>query len=142
MPDLGAQASRAHDTSTLKLIVALGPPSDWSEVILTFIRRMCGRYGSSSWDTRDALRLVDSNGGRLTTIAPDELRYLRSLLLEVPQSDDFLWLLKWLKKEKHCEPVIYAELTRTAAVRQRLKALDESTRYVWACPDFVDTRLG
>jgi hypothetical protein len=92
---------------------------------------MCWRYGSgSSWDTRDALRFVESNGGRLTTIAPEELRHLRSQLLDMPGADDFLWLVKWLKREKHCEPAIYAELTRTAAAREKLKALGEGMRYV------------
>jgi len=76
---------------TLKLIEAPRPPSVWSEVIVGFIRRMCWRYGSAStWDSRDALRPIESNGGRLSTIAPNELRYLRSQLLEVQEADDFL----------------------------------------------------
>ena len=69
MPDLEAQAARAHDSWTLKKLVALRPPSDWSEVILHFIRRLCWRYGSSSsWDSRDALRFIESNGGRPTPL--------------------------------------------------------------------------
>ena len=129
MPNLNAQASRAHNVATLKLVIALSPPADWSDVILAFIRRMCWGFAGSSWVARDALRLIESNGGRLTTIAPNELRYLRSQLLDLHGPDDFLWLLKWLKKEKHCEPAIYSELTRTAAVREKLKALDAGERY-------------
>jgi len=38
--------------------------------------------------------------------------------------------MKWLKKEKHCEPAIYAEVTRTTAMRQKLEALAAGTRYL------------
>ena len=131
MPDLGAQAADAHDTATLKLVVALSPPSDWSAVILAFIRRMCWPFGSgSAWDAQEALRFAASKGGRLTKVEPDELRYLRSQLLELRQADDFLWLLKWLKKPKNCEPALFNELTRTPAMRMKLEALDAGTRYV------------
>ena len=131
MPDLGAQASSAHDTETLKFIVAICPPSDWSEVILTFIGRMCWRHGwSSSWDAKDALRFIVSVGGRLTSVAPEKLRYLRNQLLEAPQADDFLWLIKWLQKEKHCEPAIHSELTRTTAMRRKVEALAAGERYL------------
>jgi hypothetical protein len=131
MPDLDAHVAQAHDLATLKWLVALRPPSDWSEVILAFIRRFCWRFSSSwSWDAREVLKFVEANGGKLTTIAGDDLRYLRRELLDVPGADDFLWLLKWLKKEKNCEPTLYAELTRTPAIRQKLEALNAGTRYL------------
>src|SRR5436309_797935 len=95
MPDLEAQMARAVDTSTLEKLVALKPPDDWSEIILNFIREFCFRYGGSSWKAQDALRFVEASGGRLTTISPDQLRYVRSQLLDVP-ADDFKWLLNWL----------------------------------------------
>ena len=55
---------------------------------------------------------------------------MRRELLEAPGADDLLWLLKWLKKEKNCEPTLYVELTRTPAVRQKLEALTSGDRYV------------
>ena len=55
---------------------------------------------------------------------------LRSELLDARGDHDFLWLLKWLKKEKNCEPALYVELTRTPAVRQKLEALTTGTPYL------------
>jgi hypothetical protein len=45
------------------------------------------------------------------------------VLLKVQDSDTFLWLLRWLKNEKHCAPTIYQEVTRTASMRRKLKTL-------------------
>ena len=131
MPDLDAQAASAHDSWTLKKVVALRAPSDWSEVILAFIRQLCWPHRTgSSWDARDALRFIEFNGGKLTTVPPDQMRYLRRELLEVRGDDDFLWLLRWLKREKNSEPALYEEVTRTAAMRQKLEALNAGTRYL------------
>ena len=82
MPDLEAQMAHAHDTSTLEKLVALRPPSDWSEIILNFIREFCFRFGGSSWKAQDALRFIEASGGKLTTISPDKPRYVRSQLLK------------------------------------------------------------
>lgn len=131
LPNLESLAAHARDCSTLREVVALHPPSDWSPIIVSFIRRMCLRYGSgSTWDSKDALRIAVTMGGRLATIDPVELRHLRSGLLEVPQSDDFRWLVKWLKRERYCEPAIYRELTRTPAMRKRLETLETGARFV------------
>jgi hypothetical protein len=131
MPQLEAQASSAHDSWTLKKLVALRPPSDWSEVILAFIRRFASPHRpESSWDARDALRFIESSGGRLTSVPADQMRYLRRELLEVRVADDFRWLLRWLGKEKHCEPAIYQELSRTASVREKIEALDGGAKYL------------
>jgi hypothetical protein len=130
LPELGAYARCAPDASTLKLIIAASPPADWSETILAFIRRLCWNLGSSSREAREALKVIESSGGRLCTAAPDELRYLRSQLLDLSSSEDFLWLVRWLKKEKHCDAIIFSELTWTAAMREKLKALEGGERYV------------
>jgi hypothetical protein len=77
MSQLEAQASGAHDSWTLKKLVAWRPPADWSEVILAFIRRFASHHRpGSSWDARDALRFIKSSGGRLTSMPADQLRYL------------------------------------------------------------------
>ena len=89
----------------------------------------CFRFGGSSWKAQDALRFIEASGGRLTTISPDQLRYVRSQLLDAP-ADDFGWLLRWLRKAKNCEPAIYSELTSTSAMREKIKALTDGTRYL------------
>lgn len=132
MPQLETQASSAHDSWTLKKLVALRPPADWSAVILAFIRRFAPPHRTgSSWDARDALRFIESSGGKLAGVVPaDEIRYLRRDLLEVRDADDFRWLLRWIGKEKHCDPAIYQDLIRTASVREKVEALDDGAKYL------------
>jgi len=131
MPDLERQVARAGDSWTLQKLVALRPPSDWSDVILTFIRQICWDSARGlAWDAREALKVVASKGGRLTTVSPDGLRYLRGQLLNLRGPDDFHWLLKWLKKDKNCEPAIYAALIRTSGMRKKIAALAEGARYL------------
>src|SRR2546426_374326 len=130
MPDLEAQIDgpcRRH----LDVEDARGPPATggWSEIVLHFISEFYFRFGGSSWKAQDALRFIGSHGGKLTTIPPDQLCYVRSQLLNAP-TDDFGWLLRWLKKPKNCEPAIYNELTRTSAMREKIKALTDGTRYL------------
>src|SRR5437016_11454810 len=131
MPDLEAQAAHAHDSGTLKKLVTLRPPADWSAAILSFIRQLCPPWEPrSSWDARNALEFIGSSGGRLTSVPSDEMRYLRRGLLDLRNTDDFLWLLRWLKNAKHCEPAIYKECTRTNSMRTKIEALNVGARYV------------
>ena len=131
MPDLEAQAAHAHDSGTLKKLVALRPPADWSPVILAFIRQLCPPWEPrSSWDARDALEFIGSSGGRLTTVPSNEMRYVRRGLLDLRNADDFLWLLRWLKNAKHCEPAIHEELTRTTSMHKKIEALNAGARYL------------
>jgi hypothetical protein len=130
MPDLQAQFSWAHDSWTLKKLVALRSPSNWSEIIIAFIGRLWRPFGfGSSWDVRDALGFIASSGGQLVSVSPDQINYLRHVLLKVQETDAFVWLLRWLKNERHCAPAIYEEVTRTASMRQKIEALNAGGRY-------------
>jgi hypothetical protein len=59
-------------------------------------------------------------GCRELGITEATLHRLRSELLDAHGDRDFLSLLKWLKKEKNCEPALYVELTRTPTLRQKM----------------------
>lgn len=130
MPELGDHIGYAHDSTTLKALVAIRPPSDWSKVILAFVREMCPPWRDSSWDAREALGFIGSCAGKLTAVSSDELRWMRREMLDLPHPDDFLWLLKWLTKEQHCEPAIFHELTRTKSMREKMEALNAGARYL------------
>ena len=52
------------------------------------------------------------------------------MLLKIRETDAFLWLLRWLKNEKHYLPAIYEEVTRTASMRQKIEALNAGARYL------------
>jgi hypothetical protein len=114
-----------------KKLVSLRPPANWSAVIIAFIGRFASRYRpASSWDAKDAFRFIEANGGRLTNLPSDRIRHVRRDLLEVGDHDDFRWLVRWLAKEKHCEPAIYQDLTHFASVREKIAALDAGVRYL------------
>jgi hypothetical protein len=131
MPDLESQAERAHDAWTLKKLVSLRPPADWSAVIVAFIGRFASRYRpGAAWDAKEALRFVEASGGRLTRVPDDRIRYVRRDLLEVSDRDDFRWLIRWLAMEKHCEPAIYEQLIHTASLREKVAALEDGMRYL------------
>jgi DNA-binding response OmpR family regulator len=58
------------------------------------------------------------------------MRHIRRGLLDLRNADDFLWLLRWLKNAKHCDPIIYEELTRPTSMRKKIEALNAGARYV------------
>jgi hypothetical protein len=131
MPDLAAQFSYAHDSWVLKRLVALGQPQDWNEVILRFIRQIFQtRALSGSWDARYALRFAVQSGGRLTSVSPYEMRYIRKGLVDLREKDDVVWLLQWLKRRSSCDPAIYDEIIRTGPVRQRIIDLNVDARFL------------
>jgi hypothetical protein len=78
----------------------------------------------STWDVRDALGFIASSGGKLAYLSVDQISNLRGILLKVREADAFLWVLRWLKNQKHCEPAIYEEVTRTASMRKKIEALN------------------
>ena len=59
------------------------------------------------------------------------------------REDDFRWLLKWLKKERNCEPALFQELARTAGVQQKIKALSDgrSMELPEECPYILEHLL-
>jgi hypothetical protein len=131
MPELEAQFSWAHDCWTLRKLVAIRTPSSWSEIILAFIGRLWQPFEARSpWDVRDALAFIASSGGKLDSASADQIGGLRTALLKVRENDTFLWLLRWLKNERHCVPPIYEEAVRTASVRQRILSLNVGARYL------------
>src|SRR5262245_59929682 len=91
---------------------------------------MCVRFSSSSWDSQDALRFVESRGGMLTAIPADQVGHVRRQLLNLNDRGDSLWLLRWLKKPKNCEPVLFNQLTATPTMRRKIAALGAGERYL------------
>lgn len=129
MPDLDAQFPRVHDAETLKQLLAICQPSDWSGVIVNFLRELRRTFlRDSTWDARAALEFIGTSGGRLTAVPPDELRWLRGDLLATDGANDFLWALRWLRQEKHCDPAIYADLIRTPSMKGKMEALNAGGR--------------
>ena len=132
MPDLEGQHSLAHDSTTLKKLVAIRPPQAWSEVIVAFVRHLWRPYGltGSPFDVQDALSFIASSGGRLTVALTEDIRDLRRVLLDLTDRQAFSWVLRWLDNPQHCDPGIYTEVTRTAALRRKTDAFNAGTKYL------------
>lgn len=117
-----------RDPESADCLAALSPPEDWSPTIVHCIREIAfdlgGRFGRKDWNGRHCLeRISKPHGGMLTSIPPDELRYLRGSLLKMGDSYDFRWLIEWLGNPRHCSPEVYTELVRTPAMRARIGPL-------------------
>jgi hypothetical protein len=53
----------------------------------------------------------------------DGCKDLRRYLLKIESDSDLSWLLQKLAKPQHCDEAIFAELTRTTAIRKRMEIL-------------------
>ena len=125
LPDLDAQFRRVDDIATLKALLAIRQPSDWSGVIVNFLRQLRRTFlRESTWEARAALEFIATSGGRLTTVTPEELRWMRGDLLAIASASDLEWALRWLRQEQHCDPAIYADLIRTPSMKRRMAALN------------------
>jgi ankyrin repeat protein len=128
LPDLDVQFAHVDDAETLKKLLAIRQPSDWSGVIVNFIRALGPLFWrDSSWRARAALEFIGASGGKLTTLPPDQLAWLRRDLLAIERSEDFLWVLRWLRQVQHCDPAIYADLIRTPAVKKKMARVNNGT---------------
>jgi len=116
------------DAESVDHLAAASPPEDWSPAILHCIREkafdFAGRLGQRDWRARHCLeRIGKPHGGMLTSIAPDEIRYLRGSILKMRDSYDFTWLIEWLGNPRHCSRPIYTEIMRTPAMQARITSL-------------------
>ncbi len=53
------------------------------------------------------------------------------------RSDDFLWVLRWLRQEQHCDPALNADLIRTPSMKRKMKAVNRGVgvprvRWLWS----------
>jgi len=129
LPDVDAQFSRVDDIATLKALLAIRQPSDWSGVVVNFLRQLRRTFlRESGWEARAALEFIATSGGRLTAVTPDELRWLRQGLLAIDGANDFQWALRWLRQEKRCDPAIYADLIRTPSMKRKMEKMNRGVR--------------
>jgi len=50
---------------------------------------------------------------------------LQQDLLAIESASDFLWVLRWLRQEQHCDPAIYMELIRTPSMKKKMERVLE-----------------
>jgi len=113
------------DPDVIDYLTALRPPADWSKAIAHNISRMGWSWSDSgSWQNRRCLEhIFEGYGGRLSGLGARECQDLRRDLLKCSRDSDLKWLLRTLAKPERCAPAIYAELTRTPTIRERMARL-------------------
>ncbi|MFV2072527.1 MAG: hypothetical protein ACC742_07730 [Thermoanaerobaculales bacterium] len=111
------------DPDTLEHLVDLRPPGDWSKAIVRNASRMSWWYGGR-WGSRACLEhIFEHHWGRLSTLEHHECQDFRRTLLKMESDSDLSWLLQKLAKPHHCDEAIFAELTRTPAMKRRMGSL-------------------
>jgi hypothetical protein len=111
------------DPDTLDHLSVGRPPADWSQAIARNAWRMSWWLGNS-WESRRCLeRIFENHGGRLSRLEHRECQEFRRSLLKIESDSDLSWLLRKLAKPHYCDAAIFAELTRTPAIRKRMEGL-------------------
>jgi len=111
------------DPETLEYLFDLQPPSDWSKTIVQTAGPLGWSY-RGGWSSRRCLEHVfEHHWGQLSTLDLDGCQDLRRYLLKVESDSDHSWLLQKLAKPHHCDEAIFAELTRTPAIRRKMESL-------------------
>ncbi len=109
------------DEAALDHLAKLARPSDWSPVLT---RNLQNILSYSSGRGRNIVeRLTVEYGARLTTMSPESISYFRREVLRCTDDSRSRFVLRWLSYAETCEPALFAELTRTPAVRTKLNSL-------------------
>jgi len=111
-----------QDAATVRTLTALCPPSDWSRAIVRNIGRL-SYWVLDRQATHECLRhIFEDQCGCLKTLDHEGCQDLRRSLLRLNDSELGL-LLGFLARPQLCDPTIFAELTRTQAMRRRMVGL-------------------
>jgi len=115
----------ASDPDAVDYLAIRRPPADWSRAIAHNISRMgwSWSYEGCAQGRRYLERVFDGYGGRLSSLGHRECQDLRRELLKCSSDWDLTWLLRTLAKPERCAPAIYAELTRTSAIKEKMTRL-------------------
>lgn len=111
------------DPDSVDFLFDLKPPDDWSRAIVRNASRMSW-WSRGRRKSRECLqRIFEHYWGRLNVLEHDDCQHLRRDLLKIENDGDLSWLLEKLAKPQHCDEVLFAELTRTQAIRKRMERL-------------------
>ncbi len=113
--------ARASDPDAVDYLVARYRPSDWSAVIVRNICLLSWWFPDLKPHRQCLEKIFGEYGGRLCTLERRECWALRKEMLRLDPGDELCWLLRTLAKPEHCDPAIFAELTRTPAMTRHLE---------------------
>ncbi|MGA8809526.1 MAG: hypothetical protein WB973_16775 [Thermoanaerobaculia bacterium] len=129
--DFDALWSWVSDVGSLDYLAGIQRPQDWSRTIVRTMQRLASEYGDHAETRRCFDRMLQHYGARLTRLAAEDLKYLRSTLGR-SKSPECHYALTQLARGERCDPVIFKELTRTPSVRRHVaRAAVPAPRRYW-----------
>ncbi|HOC44118.1 MAG TPA: hypothetical protein PKJ99_13970 [Thermoanaerobaculales bacterium] len=112
------------DPDAVDHLFDLQPPTDWSKAIVRNISELSWPFGDRRRNVVCLERIFEHHWGRLSHLDREECRELRRHLLKMESDSDLSRLLQTLSRPRHCDEAVFAELTKTTAIRDRLKRLE------------------
>jgi hypothetical protein len=111
------------DPEAVDYLAAIQRPADWSRAIARNISHIAWPFGSNYESHQCLERIFDGYGGRLVSLPKNDAQSTRRDLLKWQSEWELKSLLRTLSKPEHCDPGIFRELTRTAAMQERMVRL-------------------
>jgi len=115
--------SRAADPTSIDYLAKIQTPKDWSRTLLANLRQIFCGWQSATAAMQCVEKLTVTYGARLTSADAHDIAWLRGDILKSENESNCRWALRWMSYSETCEPAIYAELTRTPAVRAKVHSL-------------------
>ena len=112
-----------RDCDSIDILGAIQLPKDWSQALYWNLERAVSEYSDRSEARRCIERMETAYGARLTSLAGNEVLWLRRSILRCPDEYMSRWALRWLRRKECCETAVFEELTRTGKIRERCAAI-------------------
>lgn len=114
---------QVRDCDSIDILGAIQLPKDWSQALYWNLERAVSEYSDRSEARRCIERMETAYGARLTSLAGNEVLWLRRSILRCPDEYMSRWALRWLRRKECCETAVFEELTRTGKIRERCAAI-------------------
>ena len=111
------------DPFAIDHLAKIQTPKDWSPTLLRNLKRVVSEYGDHATAMQCIEKLTVSHDARLTKMTAEQTKYFRSDILRCHDERNCRFVLRWMSFAETCEPTVYEELMRSAAMRSKASAL-------------------
>ena len=114
------------DEFSIDYLAKIRKPSDWSRALINNLRPVLSNYGRPHDAIQCIEKLTIAHEARLTSANADDIAWLRREIGKCHNDSNCRWVLRWMSYPETCDPVIYAEVTRTPSIRAKAAAVHAS----------------
>jgi hypothetical protein len=111
------------DAYAIDHLAKIQTPRDWSPALVRNLGDIVSEYGDHTTPMQCVEKLTVSYNARLTTMTPEQVKYLRRDILRCHDERRCRWVLRWMSYAETCEPTLYKELMRSSAMRAKASAI-------------------